>query len=82
MAGWKGERPPWLRYSAVGVEFAAAVGGFALIGYGVDRAYGSKPWGLLVGAGLGLLGGTYNLIRESLAAFKEPPCKNDGARKP
>ncbi len=59
------------RASGVGIEFAAAVAGFALVGIWVDRHYGSGPWGLLIGLGLGLIGGTYNLVRESLLASKE-----------
>lgn len=70
-----GRRPPdnkptWVRYSSVGFEFAVVVAGFALVGYCVDSRYGSEPWGVVIGAALGLLGGSYNLIRESVAAFK------------
>jgi len=72
----KKERPTWIRHSGVGIEFAAAVAGFALVGYWIDRHYQTDPWGLIIGAMLGLLGGTYNLIRESLAAFKR--CDRDG----
>ena len=59
------------RASGVGIEFAAAVAGFSLVGIWVDRHYGSGPWGFLIGLGLGLIGGTYNLVRESLLASKE-----------
>lgn len=69
--GKKRDRPAWLRFSGIGIEFAAAVAGFALVGYWIDRRYGSSPWGVLIGAVLGLLGGTYNLVRASLAAMKE-----------
>jgi ATP synthase protein I len=71
MAG--AEKPPasWLRFSGIGFEFAAAVAGFTLVGYWIDRHFGSGPWGLLVGMGLGLVGGTYNLIRSALAATRE-----------
>jgi ATP synthase protein I len=59
------------RASGVGIEFAAAVAGFSLVGIWVDHHYGSGPWGLLVGLALGLIGGTYNLVRDSLLASKE-----------
>ena len=72
MPGKKPDRPQWVRHSSVGVEFAAAVGGFTLVGLWIDTKYDSKPWGLLIGVALGLIGGTYNLIRSSLAAFKPP----------
>ena len=63
-------KPTWLKYSGVGFEYAAAVAGFALVGYWVDRHWDTKPWGIVIGAALGLIGGTYNLIRDSMAAFK------------
>jgi F0F1-type ATP synthase assembly protein I len=57
--------------SGIGFELVAAVVGFTLIGYWWDRHFGSSPWGLLTGVALGLIGGTYNLIRQSLSAFKK-----------
>ena len=75
MAGQKRDRPSWIRYSGIGIEFAAAVAVFTLVGYYIGRHYGAAQLGLLIGAALGLIGGMYNLIRESLAAFRptEPP---------
>jgi len=55
--------------SGIGFELVAAVAGFTLIGYGWDRFYGTAHWGVLIGALLGLIGGMYNLIRQSLNAF-------------
>jgi F0F1-type ATP synthase assembly protein I len=60
-----------MRYSALGVELAAAIVGFALVGFWIDRRYGTAPWGLVVGVALGVVGGMYNLIRQSLAASRE-----------
>jgi F0F1-type ATP synthase assembly protein I len=57
--------------ASAGFEIAAAVGGFAALGWWFDRARGTAPWGLLVGALLGLIGGLYNLIRASLAAGRK-----------
>ncbi len=68
----KRDGPNWMQYSGIGVEFSAAVAGFALFGFWIDRHYGSRPWGLVIGAALGLIGGTYNLIKKSMKAF-EPP---------
>ncbi len=65
------DRQPWMRLAGSGVELAAAVGGFALLGYWIDRHYGSSPRGLLIGALLGLVGGFYNLIKASLSASRE-----------
>lgn len=60
-----------VRFLGVGLELAGAVAGFTLIGYWIDRHYGSYPWGVVICVALGLIGGMYNLIRESLAASRE-----------
>ncbi|HEX4964013.1 MAG TPA: AtpZ/AtpI family protein [Thermoanaerobaculia bacterium] len=66
-----GPKSGWQALSGIGFELVAAVVGFTLIGYWWDRHFGSSPWGLLAGAVLGMIGGMYNLIRRSQAAFKE-----------
>lgn len=71
MLGAGRNRSPWVRYSGVGVEFAAAIGGFAVLGWWIDRHYGTAPWALVISTFLGLIGATYNLIRQSLSAFRE-----------
>ena len=55
----------------MGFELVAAVGAFILVGYWWDRHFGSEPKGLIVGAVLGLIGGMYNLIRQSLLATRD-----------
>jgi F0F1-type ATP synthase assembly protein I len=60
----------WQGLAGIGFELVGAVVGLTLIGYWWDRHFGSSPWGLLTGAALGLIGGMYNLIRQSLSAFK------------
>lgn len=65
------QKPTWLRFSGIGVEFAGVVIGFTLIGIWIDRHYNKSPWGVVIGASLGLVGGMYNLIRESLKASKD-----------
>ena len=71
MAGRSRDRSSWIRFSSLGIEFVAAVVGFALLGFWIDHHYGCGPWGTVIGAGLGVVGGTYNTIRASMAAFKE-----------
>jgi F0F1-type ATP synthase assembly protein I len=66
-----GDDRPWMRLGGVGIELAAAVGGFAIVGHLIDRYRGSHPKGLLIGAVLGLIGGMYNLIKASLSASRE-----------
>lgn len=81
MVETKGDRPNWARYASVGVELTAAVAGFSLVGFWIDRHYDTKPWGVLIGAALGITGGMYNLICDSLAAFREDDrTKDDNQR--
>ena len=61
--------PSWT-YAGIGIEYAAAVGGFGLIGWWVDSRWDTQPWGVVIAVALGLIGATYNLVRQSLAAFK------------
>jgi F0F1-type ATP synthase assembly protein I len=63
--------PSWVRHSGVGLELAGATAGFALLGYWIDRRYETAPWGVLIGVVLGLVGGLYNLVRQSLQAVRE-----------
>ncbi|MBN1511858.1 MAG: AtpZ/AtpI family protein [Phycisphaerae bacterium] len=59
--------PSTSRSLNMGFELAAALAGFCLLGYWIDVRYDTAPWGLLICACLGLIGGMYNLIRTALA---------------
>lgn len=61
----------WIRYSGIGLELAGATAGLALVGYWIDRRFGTGPWGMLGGVVIGIVGGLYNLVRESLDAIRE-----------
>lgn len=63
--------PGWVRYSGVGFELAGATAGLALLGYWIDGRYGTSPWCLLGGVFIGIVGGLYNLVKESLTAIRE-----------
>jgi len=78
MAG-NGRFPGWVRYSGSGLELAGAVAGFALVGYWIDRHYDTAPWGFVVGLVLGMVGGFYNLVKQSLQAAREAQ-ESDAAR--
>jgi F0F1-type ATP synthase assembly protein I len=69
--------PGWVRHSGVGLELAGATAGLALIGYWVDGRFGTRPWGTVIGSVIGLVGGLYNLVRESLAAVREAKAEDD-----
>jgi F0F1-type ATP synthase assembly protein I len=69
--------PGWVRYSGVGLELAGAMAGLAFIGYWIDKRFGTSPWGILGGVVIGLGGGLYNLVRESLEAVREAKVDDD-----
>jgi F0F1-type ATP synthase assembly protein I len=71
--------PGWVRHSGVGLELAGATAGLALLGYWIDGRFGTAPWGILGGVVIGLVGGLYNLVRESLAAVREARVDDDVA---
>jgi F0F1-type ATP synthase assembly protein I len=61
---------PGMRYLGLGMEMAGAVGGLMLVGWWVDRHWGTGPWGILAGALVGLVGGMTYLVREALSAAR------------
>ena len=67
----EGGFPGWIRYAGLGLEMAGAIGGFALAGYWIDRHFATAPWGIVGGVILGLVGGLYSLVKQSLAAFRD-----------
>ncbi len=55
----------WLRYSALGVQFAGGIVGLALLGWWLDTWLNTgKPWFALTGGLLGMVGGMWQLIRQ------------------
>ncbi len=72
--------PGWVRHSGVGLELAGALAGFALVGYWIDRWYETEPWGLVIGVILGMVGGLYNLVRQSLQAVREARIEDEAAK--
>jgi ATP synthase protein I len=51
-------------YMGLGTELAGSVAGMLLVGYFLDKHFGTSPWLLLVGAIIGFIGGFYNFIKE------------------
>ena len=70
----------WMKYSGVGFGFVGAIAGFGLIGFWLDKHYGWSPWGVLVGVALGMVGATYNLIRDAQSAEREAATEDREAK--
>jgi ATP synthase protein I len=62
-----------MRLASLGVELAAGLGAAVLLGYWIDRRFGTSPWGLLICAVIGIVGGLYNVIRQAVQESKSPP---------
>ncbi len=71
--------PGWVRYSGIGLELAGATAGLAFLGYWIDGKFATAPWGMLGGVIIGLVGGLYNLVRESLEASREARAEDQEA---
>ncbi|MEO8217924.1 MAG: AtpZ/AtpI family protein [Acidobacteriota bacterium] len=54
--------------SALALMFPLTIGAGFLIGYGLDRLFGSWPWISFCGAGLGIVGAFINLFRTAAKA--------------
>ena len=50
----------------IGLEIAAGVGLGLLVGWWLDGKFGWKPWGMIIGAMVGLAGGMYLLIKQAI----------------
>jgi F0F1-type ATP synthase assembly protein I len=73
--------PGWVRYSGVGLELAGATAGLAFVGYWIDGKYGTAPWGILSGVLIGIVGGLYNMVKESLKAVRDAKTDDDDAQR-
>lgn len=66
----------------LGFEFAGVMLIFTYFGYLADRRWNWEPWGLLGGVGLGLTGGMYWLVKESLRMTREAERRDAEDRDP
>jgi F0F1-type ATP synthase assembly protein I len=71
-----------MRYAGMGLELGGAVIGLTLLGLWIDYQFGTTPVGVLVGAGLGVIGGLYNFIKAALRLNRssEPDRTKDDER--
>ena len=59
-----------LGLAGLGIELAASVIGFTLLGLWIDRRWGTAPWGVVTCASIGFVGGMYNFIRSAQKAAR------------
>lgn len=69
-----------MRLAGKGVELAATVGVACLLGYWIDTKFGTEPWGLVILALVGIVGGLYNLVRQEIRQVFLPPRDNPTTR--
>lgn len=60
------------RLAGLGMELAATLAGACLLGYWIDWHFGVSPWGLIVCALIGIVGGLYNLVRQAMRELSPP----------
>src|SRR4051812_6875687 len=53
-------------YAGLGMQFAGTAALFAVMGYALDRQFGWTPWGVVSLTMVGVTGGMYLLVKESL----------------
>ena len=62
---------PLGRAFRLSTEFVAGIIAGALLGWGLDLLFGTRPWGMIVFLMLGFAAGIYNVMRAS--GFLTPP---------
>ena len=63
-------RPAARGLAGIGFEMTAAVAGFSLVGYWIGGYFGNSALGITIGGALGVIGGTYNMIRAALSVSR------------
>jgi len=58
----------WANWGSLGIEFAAGIVVFFLLGSWADDKWGTDPWLRVAGAFVGIVLGTYLLIKKALAS--------------
>ena len=58
------------KYGGVGLQFAASILLFLYAGQWVDRRFGTKPWGILIGVFVGAGAAFYSMYRQLMADLR------------
>jgi F0F1-type ATP synthase assembly protein I len=70
------------RFSGLGLQYAATVGVFALLGRWLDQRLGASPACLLVGVFLGFGLGLYSIVKKLPSSSRSSPRAKDGPKPP
>ena len=60
----------WYKMAGIGFEFIAAIALFGGIGWFLDRQFGTSPWLLIAGFGLGFAAGLSLMYKAARKSFK------------
>jgi len=80
LAAWNRDMVEAGPYLTLGLQSAFAMAFFVGLGYLVDTWLGSRPWGLIVGAVLGMVGVITLLVRVSNRANAEAAARRRAAK--
>ena len=58
------DQPNLYALAGMGLELAAGITVFTLVGWWLDKKWGTTPWLLITGAALGFVGGIYNMWKQ------------------
>jgi ATP synthase protein I len=76
----RGARGEAARVMGVGLQFAAAIVLFLLLGQWLDERLGTEPWLLIAGVMVGAAGGFYSLYRQLAGGSKRGGAGSGAAR--
>lgn len=62
------DRSRW-QHATAGLELVGVLLVMIGLGYLIDRWLGSRPWGMLIGAVVGIVGGLYKTTREAMQSM-------------
>lgn len=67
----KRRRRAELSLAGMGFDLAASVGVGMLLGWWIDRRFETGPWGTIICASMGIVGGLLNFVRAGQRAARE-----------
>ena len=68
-----------LTLAGMGFDLAASVGVSMLLGWWIDRRFETGPWGTIICATIGIVGGLLNFVRAGQRAAREAERRADEA---